>query len=62
MYCFCSRPGILVAARALRGASEAIVHVAGLALISETMGALSTGGVVEWQAIGMFVGAALRRL
>lgn len=51
-----------MAARALRGASEAIVHVAGLALISETMGALSTGGVVEWQAIGMFVGAALRRL
>ncbi len=57
MYCFGTRPGILVTARALQGASAAIVQVVGLALVADTMGASNVGSTMGWQSIAMFVGA-----
>lgn len=57
MYCFGTRPEILVTARALQGASAAIVQVVGLALVADTMGASNVGSTMGWQSIAMFVGA-----
>lgn len=57
MYCFGTRPGILVTARGLQGASAAIVQVVGLALVADTMGASNVGSTMGWQSIALFVGA-----
>lgn len=57
MYCFGTRPEILVTARAVQGASAVIVQVVGLALVADTMGASNVGSTMGWQSIAMFVGA-----
>lgn len=59
MYCFGTRPEILVIARALQGASAAIVQVVGLALVADTMGASNIGSTMGWQSIAVFAGAIL---
>lgn len=46
-------------ARALQGASAAIVQVVGLALVADTMGASNMGSTMGWQSIAMFAGAIL---
>ncbi len=57
MYFLGNTPLILVISRALQGASAAVIWVVGLALLSDTMGASSTGGAMGWPGIGRFIGS-----
>ncbi|KAH6668990.1 major facilitator superfamily domain-containing protein [Halenospora varia] len=59
MYCFGRTATILVVARALQGASATVLWVAGMALLSDTMGASTAGAAMGWQAVGRFFGVVL---
>jgi MFS family permease len=59
MYCFATTPTVLVVARALQGASSTVLEVASLALLSDSMGASTTGAAMGWQSVGRFFGAIL---
>jgi hypothetical protein len=59
LYCFGRTPVILVIARGLQGASASVIWVVGLALLSDTMGASSSGGAMGWPGIGRFTGTLL---
>ncbi len=53
LYCFGTSPWILLLARALQGASAAIIWVVGLALLVDTMGAADVGAAMGWQSIAI---------
>ena len=59
IYCFGTNPWILILARALQGASAAIIWVVGLALLVDTMGAGNVGAAMGWQSIAMCAGLML---
>jgi MFS family permease len=59
MFCFATTPTVLVVARALQGASSTVLEIASLALLSDTMGASTTGAAMGWQSVGRFFGVIL---
>jgi MFS family permease len=59
MFCFATTPTVLVVARALQGASSTVLEIASLALLSDTMGASTTGAAMGWQSVGRFFGIIL---
>jgi MFS family permease len=59
MFCFATTPTVLVVARALQGASSTLLEIASLALLSDTMGASTTGAAMGWQSVGRFFGVSL---
>ncbi|KAJ9656125.1 hypothetical protein H2198_005181 [Neophaeococcomyces mojaviensis] len=56
LFTFSRTPALLLIARALQGASAAVIRVSGLALISDTFGAGQSGAAMGWQSVGMFLG------
>lgn len=59
MYCICTSPRLLLVARALQGASAAIVWVVGLALLIGTMGVEGSGYAMGWLSIAVCAGSTI---
>ncbi|KAL9592817.1 MAG: hypothetical protein Q9219_007719 [cf. Caloplaca sp. 3 TL-2023] len=59
IYCLGTSPVVLMVARALQGSAAAIIWVAGMALLADTLGADGAGPAIGWAGIATCVGYAV---